>query len=292
MFDTQKIGEKIAQFRRKKNMTQMELAEEMSVSFQAVSSWERGSTMPDISRLPQLCDTLGISIDQLLDNSPYLPTMEQLLEPGETITKPIPAQHLVELEPVIKPKELSSVIHHNKEGVLFDSFYQLLNLIPFLSKEDTESLVRSHRSLITSINDFAEIAPMLPSELVTEIISTLPQENLNLSTFLLLAPVVNPNMVQHLLEQNPDILESAENIAQLAPFVPRDYLNLILSQHQFSFSQEELIMLAPFVEQSVLERLLEENLPEIQSIDDLIELAPFISSQFLHKMMQTLFSRE
>lgn len=292
MFDTQKIGEKIAQFRRKKNMTQMELAEEMSVSFQAVSSWERGSTMPDISRLPQLCDTLGISIDQLLDNSPYLPTVEQLLEPGETITEPIPAQHLVELEPVIKPKELSSVIHHNKEGVLFDNFCQLLNLIPFLSKEDTESLVRSHRSLITSINDFAEIAPMLPSELVTEIISTLPQENLNLSTFLLLSPVVNPNMVQHLLEQNPDILESAENVAQLAPFVPRDYLNLILSQHQFSFSQEELTMLAPFVEQSVLERLLEENLPEIQSIDDLIELAPFISSQFLHTMMQNLFSRE
>lgn len=292
MFDTQKIGEKIAQFRRKKNMTQMELAEEMSVSFQAVSSWERGSTMPDISRLPQLCDTLGISIDQLLDNSPYLPTVEQLLEPGETITQPIPAQHLVELEPVIKPKELSSVIHHNKKGVLFDNFYQLLNLIPFLSKEDTESLVRSHCSLITSINDFAEIAPMLPSELVTEIISTLPQENLNLSTFLLLSPVVNPNMVQHLLEQNPDILESAENVAQLAPFLPRDYLNQLLSQKQFSFSQEELIMLAPFVEQSVLERLLEENIPEILSIDDLIELAPFISSQSLHKMMQNLFSQE
>ena len=292
MFDTQKIGEKIAQFRRKKNMTQMELAEEMSVSFQAVSSWERGSTMPDISRLPQLCDTLGISIDQLLDNSPYLPTVEQLLEPGETITEPIPAQHLVELEPVIKPKELSSVIHHNKEGVLFDSFYQLLNLITFLSKEDMESLVRSHRSLITSINDFAEIAPMLPSELVTEIISTLPQENLNLSTFLLLAPVVNPNMVQHLLEQNPDILESAENVAQLAPFLPRDYLNQLLSQKQFSCFQEDLVMLAPFVDQAVLERLLEENLPEIQSIDDLIELAPFISSQSLHKMMQTLFSRE
>lgn len=273
-------------------MTQMELAEEMSVSFQAVSSWERGSTMPDISRLPQLCDTLGISIDQLLDNSPYLPTVEQLLEPGETITQPIPAQHLVELEPVIKPKELSSVIHHNKEGVLFDNFYQLLNLIPFLSKEDTESLVRSHRSLITSINDFAEIAPMLPSELVAEIISTLPQENLNLSTFLLLSSVVNPNMVQHLLEQNPDILESAENIAQLAPFLPRDYLNQLLSQKQFSCFQEDLVMLAPFVDQAVLERLLEENLPEIQSIDDLIELAPFISSQSLHKMMQTLFSRE
>lgn len=42
MFDTQKTGEIIAQHRRQKNLTQMELAEEMSVSFQAVSSWERG----------------------------------------------------------------------------------------------------------------------------------------------------------------------------------------------------------------------------------------------------------
>ena len=38
MFDTQKTGEIIAQHRRQKNLTQMELAEEMSVSFQAVSS--------------------------------------------------------------------------------------------------------------------------------------------------------------------------------------------------------------------------------------------------------------
>ena len=45
MFDTQKTGEIIAQHRRQKNMTQMELAEEMSVSFQAVSSWERGGSL-------------------------------------------------------------------------------------------------------------------------------------------------------------------------------------------------------------------------------------------------------
>ena len=51
-------------------------------------------------------------------------------------------------------------------------------------------------------------------------------------------------------------------------------------------------MLAPFVEQSVLERLLEENLPEIQSIDDLIELAPFLSSQSLHLLMQEFFSQK
>ena len=45
MFDTQKTGEIIAQHPRQKNLTQMELAEEMSVSFQAVSSWERGDSL-------------------------------------------------------------------------------------------------------------------------------------------------------------------------------------------------------------------------------------------------------
>lgn len=292
MFDTQKIGEKIAQFRRRKNITQMELAEEMSVSFQAVSSWERGSTMPDISRLPQLCQFLGISIDQLLDDSPYLPTVHQLWDDNAEQNEPVSAQHLIELEPAIKPKELSNILHQNRETLFLENFSQLLQLIPFLSTEDAENLVRSHQSLIPSLNDFAMIAPILPSELVAEIVDTLPQEPLNITTFLLLAPVIDPNKVQHLLEQNPDILESTENIAQLAPFLPRDYLNQLLSQQQFSCSQEELVILAPFVDQAVLEHLIKDNLSAIPSIDYLIELAPFLSAQSLHLLMQEFFSQK
>ncbi len=41
-FDMRRIGATIAQMRREKNMTQMQLADEMGVSFQAVSNWERG----------------------------------------------------------------------------------------------------------------------------------------------------------------------------------------------------------------------------------------------------------
>ncbi len=46
MFDTKIIGKKIAQLRKAKDMTQMELADQMFVSYQAVSNWERGNTMP------------------------------------------------------------------------------------------------------------------------------------------------------------------------------------------------------------------------------------------------------
>ena len=42
MFDMQKIGRNISENRKRRNMTQMELADRMNVSYQAVSNWERG----------------------------------------------------------------------------------------------------------------------------------------------------------------------------------------------------------------------------------------------------------
>ena len=66
MFDMQKVGERIAALRRKENMTQADLADKLGISFQAVSSWERGATMPDISKLLELSRVLGTSVDALL----------------------------------------------------------------------------------------------------------------------------------------------------------------------------------------------------------------------------------
>ena len=42
MFDTIRIGKRIAELRKKKDMTQFELADRMGISYQAVSNWERG----------------------------------------------------------------------------------------------------------------------------------------------------------------------------------------------------------------------------------------------------------
>ena len=54
MFNMKQVGKKIVSLRKSRNMTQTELADKMDVSFQAVSNWERGNSMPDISKLPQL----------------------------------------------------------------------------------------------------------------------------------------------------------------------------------------------------------------------------------------------
>jgi transcriptional regulator with XRE-family HTH domain len=60
------LGKRIAALRHKKQMKQDELAEKLGISSQAVSKWENDQTCPDISLLPLLAKTLGISTDELL----------------------------------------------------------------------------------------------------------------------------------------------------------------------------------------------------------------------------------
>ena len=52
MFDMTAVSLRIAALRKQAGITQMELADRLGISYQAVSSWERGKTMPDIGKLP------------------------------------------------------------------------------------------------------------------------------------------------------------------------------------------------------------------------------------------------
>jgi len=64
--DNKKIGATITLLRNSKNMTQADLAKRIGISFQAVSKWERGETLPDVSILPNLADVLETTIDYIL----------------------------------------------------------------------------------------------------------------------------------------------------------------------------------------------------------------------------------
>jgi len=60
------IGNNIAVLRKKKGITQEELANELGVSAQAVSKWENNSSCPDVSLLTKIADYFGVSVDALL----------------------------------------------------------------------------------------------------------------------------------------------------------------------------------------------------------------------------------
>ncbi len=63
------INEKIRELRKNKNLTQDALGAKLGISGQAVAKWEKGESMPDIMLLPDLCEILGISADDLLEVS-------------------------------------------------------------------------------------------------------------------------------------------------------------------------------------------------------------------------------
>lgn len=65
----QTLGQKIAELRKSKNMTQLELASQLNITDKAVSKWERDISCPDINTFPKLAEILGVSVDELLQAS-------------------------------------------------------------------------------------------------------------------------------------------------------------------------------------------------------------------------------
>ena len=61
-----KLGIKIAEKRKSLGMTQIEFADKMHVTRQTVSRWEAGTAMPDIDKIGEIADILGVSCDYLL----------------------------------------------------------------------------------------------------------------------------------------------------------------------------------------------------------------------------------
>jgi len=65
--DNTKIGSFITERRKAKNLTQQDLSDKLSVTVQAVSKWECGKCMPDVSVMQPLCKILDITINDLLN---------------------------------------------------------------------------------------------------------------------------------------------------------------------------------------------------------------------------------
>ena len=60
----EKIGKLIAECRKEKKMTQVELADKLSVTDKSVSKWENGKCLPDVSLYKDLCNILGITLNE------------------------------------------------------------------------------------------------------------------------------------------------------------------------------------------------------------------------------------
>lgn len=94
------LSEKILYCRKKAGMSQLDLADALGVSRQAVSKWETGESNPDVTKLPQMAALFGVTTDYLLSDEP----VEKNAEPAEA---PEPHQN-----PPVYPEWVNNLPRH------------------------------------------------------------------------------------------------------------------------------------------------------------------------------------
>lgn len=87
------LDKKLVQLREERSLTQFEVAERINVSRQAVSKWERGTSIPSMDSLLSLSKLYGVSIDYLIDEA--CPTTESLGDKTDVSHRLVTHKHLV-----------------------------------------------------------------------------------------------------------------------------------------------------------------------------------------------------
>ena len=83
--NTIEIGKYIKSKRIEMHLTQKDLSEKLNISFQAVSKWETGTTLPDTSILLSLSDVLEVTVDQILNAGEFRKRMNKKVNVEEVI---------------------------------------------------------------------------------------------------------------------------------------------------------------------------------------------------------------
>lgn len=209
MFDMNKIGRKIAELRKANNMTQMELADKLGISFQAVSNWERGNTMPDVSKLPELAELFHVSIDELLNGEGALVeavlsnTVDQYIEEGK-----MTGQEIADTLPLLKPNQAERVM----DSVDVSSFEDISSLLPFMAPEKICALAKEYAE--AEDKEFLnEMLPFLYEKDVVEIADKLLEKDEDI-TFCL--PFMHETDVALFANK---LMEQDKSINSLLPFM-------------------------------------------------------------------------
>lgn len=102
-----KFHEKLQNLRKNAGMTQLELAEKLMVSRQAISKWETGNAVPDLENIISICDLFGVSLDCLVRDTGIVETEEKIQDTAE---KMVQQEHTREMKLKEKILLISAVI--------------------------------------------------------------------------------------------------------------------------------------------------------------------------------------
>lgn len=248
MFETMQVAKKIKELRIKKNMTQMNLADAIGVSFQAVSNWERGNAMPDISKLGELADIFGCSIDDLLGESRETKVIKKIINAEiEGEIPDINIHEMGEIAPLLKPEQTESIL----EGIIRDQKHlhlkDVILLAPFLSEEMLDQLVEN-ADMEGEFGDIVGLAPYLSDESLTKLARDIVEkEEINMNEIISLAPYLQEEFLEELVDKLTD-KGSDKKVAGLFPYLSSAGSKKIAEKFMKRGDFKSLASLAPYLD--------------------------------------------
>ena len=210
-------------------MTQLMLADMMNVSFQAVSNWERGMSMPDIAKLPELAALFGVTIDRLLGQS--APLVQSAAEGRLTEYMhhgPVTEAELADVAPLLTPAQADDAV---EQAANFDhiNWNHLAALMPFVSTRKVDELI-------------ARFGETMPPDLMLQF-----------------APFASHGALDHLADR---LLcrDQPDTLPWLLPFLSQAKVDELLLACCKDLPEEHLANFAPFASRQTVDRMLEELL--------------------------------
>lgn len=291
MFDTMEIAKRIKRARIEKNMTQLQLADVMGVSYQAVSNWERGNSMPDISKLGDLCNVLALTVNELLGMEEKTAAAVTKAMDKEKLT----VEELKEVAPMLPPEQMTELIRKlESQGqemkdthrrIIFGNGGAKLCLVRKPTREDQAQPGQHGQKM--DISAIMDLAPFLDEEYLSDLVEEAEPENL--SQLACLAPFLSRNSLRKMVSR----CESANDfgtIMSLAPFLDRETLDDLVDGMMVE-DIWQAISLAPFLRRESLDKLVMRCEADAD-MDALSSLAPFLSKETLRALADRIRGSE
>lgn len=184
MIDMRKVGAFISKLRKERDMTQVELADALNVSHQAVSKWEVGDSMPDIGTLPKLAQLFDVTVDEILKGERY--NHGDLKEKEEGLV----VRELANGD----PERIAEMIRNDE--LKADA---LVNVAPIVKSSMLEKIVDNLDSNVFSLEDIVGLAPFVRRDTLDRLIKNIYLEKIDPEHILGLAPFVSHDTLDRLL---------------------------------------------------------------------------------------------
>lgn len=267
--------------------------------------------MPDIGKLPELAQALGVSVDELLGGGRGGELIRSVIEGSEesfVMNERITLSEAGEAAPFLKPKQVTRIVKaieeekeqrgerqteedgHAAEQDTID-LASLVSIAPFLDEDYLDELA-GRLAPNVGLGKLASLAPFLSEDTLAKLARASLTNGGTLGELAAIAPFLDEDDLGKIALGVIQGGGTLGELAAIAPFLDEDDLGKIaLTLVEGGGSVAQVPAIAPFLEEEDLDKIVSTALKQGQKMGDLSSLFPFLSSKTLRALVEDALKR-